>query len=133
MLRVMRKLIALLVALVATTALVAGCSTASASADLDGAAFAEQVATPGVITLDVRTPGEFAAGHIPGAVNIDVESGTFEQDIAALDPGATYAVYCRSGRRSAVAIGIMEGAGFTSMSNLAGGISAWPGELVTGP
>ena len=129
----MRKFIALVLALLASTALVAGCSSSSASADLDGTAFAEQVATPGVITLDVRTPEEFAAGHIPGAVNMNVESGTFEQDLSALDPNATYAVYCRSGRRSAEAISIMEGAGFTSMSNLAGGIAAWPGELVTGP
>lgn len=134
----MRRLFANILALIAVTSLLAACSSSSAesnsstSANADEAAFAAAIATPGTIVLDVRTPEEFAAGHIPGAININVESGTFEQDITALDPSATYAVYCRSGRRSADAIAIMEGAGFTSMVNLDGGILAWTGELVAG-
>lgn len=100
-------------------------SDQAASADLDAAAFGELVARDGVVVLDVRTPGEYAEGHLPGAVNIDVEAADFGARIAELDPDATYAVYCRSGNRSAVALERMREAGFTDASHLLGGIGAW--------
>lgn len=100
-------------------------SDQAASADLDAAAFGELVARDGVVVLDVRTPGEYAEGHLPGAVNIDVEAADFGDRIAELDPDATYAVYCRSGNRSAVALERMREAGFTDASHLLGGIGAW--------
>jgi rhodanese-related sulfurtransferase len=65
--------------------------------------------------IDVRTPAEFAEGHIAGAVNIDVEASDFAGQIKALDPKAPYFVYCRSGRRSAIAADQMAGAGFTDI------------------
>jgi rhodanese-related sulfurtransferase len=74
--------------------------------------------------IDVRTGDEFAAGHIEGAVNIDVEAGDFTERIAALDPGAAYMVYCRSGRRSAIAASAMKDAGFTRLYDL-GGVEDW--------
>ncbi|MEZ5216207.1 MAG: rhodanese-like domain-containing protein [Ilumatobacteraceae bacterium] len=74
--------------------------------------------------IDVRTPAEFADGHLADAVNLDVSGGEFEQLIAPLDHGATYVVYCRSGNRSAAAAKIMADAGFTSVFDL-GGITAW--------
>ncbi len=77
------------------------------------------------IPLDVRTPSEFAAGHITGAVNLDVESAEFPQLVATLDPAKNYAVYCRSGNRSKVAMTAMNQAGFTHLFDLAGGIGAW--------
>ncbi|HWS58591.1 MAG TPA: rhodanese-like domain-containing protein [Actinotalea sp.] len=97
----------------------------SSATTLDAAAFGERVAEPDVVVLDVRTPEEFAAGHLPGAVNANLESGTFTDDLAALDPAATYAVYCRSGNRSAQALGIMQDAGFDDVAHLDGGIAAW--------
>ena len=65
--------------------------------------------------IDVRTPAEYAAGHIAGARNIDVEGADFASAIAALDKGAAYLVYCHSGRRSAMAAEQLAAAGFTDI------------------
>jgi phage shock protein E len=70
------------------------------------------------VIIDVRTPEEFAQGHLDGAINLDVESGAFESGLADLDPSATYAVYCRSGRRSAMAADVMAQNGFTDVADL---------------
>lgn len=91
----------------------------------NAADFASTISEPNVVVLDVRTPAEYASGHIANAINIDVESGMFEDDIASLDKSKTYAVYCHSGRRSANAAKIMAKAGFTTIYNLDGGVTAW--------
>ena len=113
---------------VASTAPVAG-------SQLPLAEFAAALKRPGTTLLDVRTPAEFAEGHLPGAVNIDVQSPDFDARLAALPADATYAVYCRSGNRSAAAVERMTAAGFTRAYDLAGGIVDWQdagGEVVTG-
>jgi phage shock protein E len=119
---------------------VAGCSGSTGSAahatvqNLDPQAFADRASTPGVVILDVRTPEEFAAGHLPGAINVDVEAPDFTDQVATLDKTATYAVYCRSGNRSAVAMDEMSREGFTDLADLSGGITAWAqagGSIVT--
>jgi len=74
--------------------------------------------------IDVRTPAEFANGHIDGAVNLDLEGGGFSAGIAALDHGTPYLVYCQSGRRSAIAAATMVAAGFTQVYDM-GGLTAW--------
>ena len=94
-------------------------------ATLDADAFAAAMATAGTVILDVRTPAEFASGHIEGAVNIDVGSPDFGAKIGELDKGASYAVYCRSGNRSATALSQMDAAGFTQAYHLGGGVQAW--------
>lgn len=76
---------------------------------------------PGTVVLDVRTPGEYADGHLEGARNIDLQSPTFDSEIAALDPDAEYVVYCRSGSRSALAAARMADAGVVNVTD-AGGI-----------
>jgi rhodanese-related sulfurtransferase len=120
----MRRLIILLGLLLGTTALVAGCSSSSSSVqNVSAQEFMTAAAEPGTVVVDVRTPGEYAAGHVDGAVNIDVESADFGAQIAALPTDTTYAVYCRSGRRSAVATDQMAEAGFTSLVNLQGGVA----------
>lgn len=87
--------------------------------------FSTAMAKPGTIVLDVRTPAEYASGHLPQAQNIDIEAGDFATKIASLDKNATYAVYCRSGNRSGVALEQMAGVGFTHLYDLDGGIGAW--------
>ncbi len=87
--------------------------------------FAQKIADPAVVILDVRTPAEFASGHIAGAVNVDFESGSFDQDIQKLENSQTYAVYCRSGNRSGQATSIMAKNGFSSVFNLNGGVLDW--------
>ncbi len=67
--------------------------------------------------VDVRTPAEFATGHLAGAVNIDVQSDGFDAAIGELDPAGNYFVYCRSGNRSAQAIERMTDAGFSQLVN----------------
>jgi rhodanese-related sulfurtransferase len=112
-------------ALIASVLLLAGCSSSTGAIDLGVSEFSTKVAEAGVITLDVRTPGEFAEGHIEGARLIDFQSGNFENEIAALDKNATYAVYCRSGNRSGQAVKVMQDAGFTNVFNMNGGVIEW--------
>ena len=82
-------------------------------------------ASSGVVVLDVRTPEEFAAGHLAGAVNLDLRSATFDADLALLDHATSYLVYCHSGNRSAMAVQAMQQLGFTDVADLQGGITAW--------
>lgn len=120
---------------VALVVSVAACSSASAATeDVNVEEFASVIEGPGIVILDVRTPEEFAQGHIAGSININVESPDFTSKVEQLDKSRTYAVYCRSGRRSGVATQQMESLGFTSLYNMNGGVIDWAGagfELVT--
>jgi phage shock protein E len=118
----MKKLIAVLFA---TTLAITSCGSPSAAVDLNPADFQAKAQETGVILLDVRTVGEYAAGHIEGALNIDVEGMTFESEIKQLDNTKTYAIYCQSGRRSRIAAETMTKAGFTKLFNLDQGIGSW--------
>jgi phage shock protein E len=73
------------------------------------------------VVIDVRTPGEFAEGHLEGAINIDVQAADFDAQITELPTDGDYVVYCRSGNRSATAVTRMEGLGFDSLLD-AGGV-----------
>ena len=73
--------------------------------------------------IDVRTPEEFAAGHLEGAMNIDVEGADFAGAVSTLDKAGTYVLYCHSGRRAGMALETMTNLGFTNLTN-AGGIDA---------
>jgi rhodanese-related sulfurtransferase len=92
--------------------------------NLDADQFAEKISDKSVVILDVRTAAEFAEGHIPSAINLDVLSDYFTADISALDKSLEYAIYCRSGKRSVDAATAMDEIGF-STSNLSGGIISW--------
>jgi phage shock protein E len=97
--------------------------------------FSNAMKAPGTVVLDVRTPAEFASGHLPAALNLDIEDPGFAAGIAALDKKGTYAVYCRSGNRSGTALQDMTAAGFTHVYDLEGGIGAWQemgGPMATG-
>jgi len=75
--------------------------------------------------VDVRTRKEFDAGHIPEAVNIDVNSPDFQEKVAKLDKSKTYLVHCASGGRSVTACKKLAPAGFEHLVNLEGGYKAW--------
>ncbi len=118
----MKKLLVLIAALLGVS-LLASCGGSGGSVStVDPQAFLSTAKQSGVVVVDVRTPSEYAAGHVDGAVNIDVEGATFDAEIAKLDKNATYAVYCHSGRRSGLATDAMAKAGFTHVYNLQGGI-----------
>ena len=78
-----------------------------------------------VVVLDVRTAEEFADGHMPGAINLDIRGGKFAETLAGLDKSKTYLVHCAVGGRSAKACGQMDGMKFDKVLNLSGGITAW--------
>jgi len=77
------------------------------------------------IVLDVRTPKEFAAGHIPGAVNVDINAPDFTQKISALKKDKTYLVHCDAGGRSARACEKMDELGVQHLVDLAPGFKGW--------
>ena len=87
--------------------------------------FADVIASPDVTIVDVRTPEEFAQGHIEGAVNIPVEYADFTDQVSQLDADSTYAVYCRSGNRSQTAVDQMSGVGVNGIYELESGTNGW--------
>jgi rhodanese-related sulfurtransferase len=120
-----------LLALLVILALVpAGAARADDFALIEPQALAERLETadPPLLVLDVRTAAEFDAGHIPGAVNIphDVLGGR----IAELGPTdqRDIIVYCRSGRRSALALAILQEAGLKRLFHLDGDYLRWSEE-----
>jgi len=72
------------------------------------------------VIIDVRTPQEFAEGHLDGAINLDIYDPGFENSVGSLDFGGTYVVYCRSGQRSANALAFMRSIGIDNVTNLGG-------------
>ncbi len=81
------------------------------------------------VLIDVRTIEEFNEGAIEGALNIDVFSPNFQAEIEKLDKNKNYFVVCRSGGRSMSAAGAMESMGFANVTNMAGGMMSWMGEM----
>jgi len=79
---------------------------------------------PEAVLIDVRTPKEFEAGHLDGAVNLDYFADDFWDRIEELDPNGAYFVYCRSERRSIRACTLMQNGGFLKVYNLSGGLKA---------
>src|SRR3954468_14892505 len=76
------------------------------------------------VVLDVRTKREFEAGHIPGAVNIDVNAPDFDKKVAKLDKSKTYLVHCAGGVRSVKACEKLAPLKFENLYNLEGGYKA---------
>ena len=120
----MKKILSILLAFVGLSS---ACSQKQYE-DVSVEQFAELIKSDHVFLLDVRTADEFAEGHIPGAVNIDVKRDAFlEQAKQQLPRDKTIAVYCRSGRRSANACDKLAAEGYKTV-NLTGGILAWEAE-----
>ena len=83
--------------------------------------------TPGAVLLDVRTPEEFAAGHIPGSRNVPLDA-LGRSDLPE-DLGAPLFLYCLSGARSRQAAALLRQAGYTDVTDL-GGIHKYRGKVV---
>jgi rhodanese-related sulfurtransferase/rubrerythrin len=80
--------------------------------------------------VDVRQPGEYEKGHLPGARLIPV--GQLDERLAELDPGKITIVYCAAGVRSRAAASVLERSGFPEVHSMAGGINAWSGLVAEG-
>ena len=77
------------------------------------------------VILDVRSPSEFAAGHVPGATNLNVSASDFAQRVGALPKDKPYLVHCAAGARSARAVGKMSQMGFKELYDFSGGWGEW--------
>jgi phage shock protein E len=114
--------------------LAAGCGGGAATATqaqaietVSPAQAGDLLASPpaGLVVLDVRTPDEFASGHLAGAVNLDFYSASFATDLAALNRDVPYLIYCHTGNRSGQTREMMRQLGFERVYDLQGGIAAW--------
>lgn len=95
-------------------------------------AFAKEIkSTPKPQILDVRTPEEFAEGHIDNAVNIDWQNENFVKNTKKLNKNKPVYVYCRSGKRSLKASEKLSALGFKKIYNLDGGYQKWNAESKT--
>ena len=83
------------------------------------------IAEKKVVVLDVRSPAEFASGHIQGATNLDIHGKDFKTKLAEMDKDQPYLVHCAVGMRSAKACTAMSGLGFKNVYDLKGGLDAW--------
>jgi len=123
-----------ILALSACTASSEPAATAAPAVEAEGSppageASARAAREQGRTVIDVRTPEEFAAGHVAGAINLNLQDPDFAERVAALDPEVDYVVYCRSGNRSATAATQMRAAGLDVLDG--GGLqtmaaAGWP-------
>jgi rhodanese-related sulfurtransferase len=93
--------------------------------DLKVEEFAKLAADKGNAILDVRTSREYAAGHLAGALNLDIHSPDFEKKAGEIGKDKTCLVYCASGVRSVKACKVLGQLGFVKIYNLPGGFGAW--------
>ncbi len=87
---------------------------------LSACASGDKVDVSSATVIDVRTAAEYAAGHLEGARNIDMQASDFIQQVSGLPKDGSYLLYCRSGARAGQAMTTMTGLGFTDVRNLGG-------------
>lgn len=105
--------------------LLVSCATRNPSRQVEALEFSRLIcADTSALVLDVRTGDEFAAHHIPHAVNMDYYSGDFRSQLFSLDKNKTIYIYCLSGGRSEEAASLLEGAGYRVVE-MTGGINSW--------
>jgi rhodanese-related sulfurtransferase len=120
---------------------VAGSQSQAESEETAVASIAPAAAAPGVISsadlvarlesddvpviLDVRSPEEYSAGHIPGAINVPYDQISAHLDSLGAFRGREIVVYCRSGRRAGIAETALVEAGFSGVLDLDGHMQSW--------
>ena len=92
---------------------------------VDATTFQAKLKEPGAQVVDVRTDGEFAKGHIAGAINNDWLEDGFLERARTLDPKKPVLVYCAAGGRSEEAAAALRKAGFMNVTDLQGGFTGW--------
>ena len=107
---------------------ISGCNSNDNITSVSAPEFDKEIKANSVQLLDVRTPQEYAEGHIDGAFNINIQSDDFQQRAEKeLSKDSTILVYCRSGRRSMEAAEMLTKLGY-KVVNLKGGIIEWKGD-----
>ncbi len=89
------------------------------------AVIAALLGEPEFVLLDIRTPEEVEAGHLPGAVNLDFRNPDFANELDKLDRDRIYLIYCRTANRTGQAFDLMTTMGFTKVYDMQGGIREW--------
>lgn len=105
--------------------LISACGAASGSQNISSATLFNQLQNEEMLILDVRTPEEYRAGHVPGAINIPHTELSRQIDKLTNYKNSPVVVYCRSGRRAGVANNILSKAGFQQLLHLEGDIIGW--------
>ena len=90
-----------------------------------GKAAAKLKKDPKIVVVDLRTPKEFFAGHIKGAININMNDKNFAAKLGKLDRKKTYLMHCRSGGRSSASLQVWKRLGFEKVLHLASGTLGW--------
>lgn len=102
--------------------------------DIDPKTFSEKInKTPNAQVIDVRTPREFAGGHIDNAINIDFLNDNFKTNAQKLDKTKPVFVYCKTNNRSPRASAMLEELGFKTIYNMQGGLLKWDAEGLSKP
>ena len=81
------------------------------------------------LMLDVRSPAEYAEGHLPGAINIPYDELAGRLDELGAERNAEIVVYCRSGRRASLAESVLVESGFSNVLDLNGHWLGWSGAM----
>lgn len=122
------KLAITLIIMTMSATQITGCNSSDNITSVSAPEFDKEIKADSVVLLDVRTPQEYAEGHIDGALNINIQSDSFRQRAEKeLSKDSTILIYCRSGRRSMEAAGILSELGY-KVVNLKGGIIEWKGD-----
>ena len=108
-----------------TKAAAAAARTQGGFKEVNAAEFEKRRAKGKTVVLDVRSPEEFARGHVPGALNADINSPDFDAKVASIDKKQTVLVNCHAGSRGAIASAALAKLGFKTVCNLEGGLAAW--------
>jgi rhodanese-related sulfurtransferase len=122
--RVLRVVIGLSVLI--ATALSCGQAVAEPGASIEPSELAARIASgKAPVILDVRTADEFAAGHIPGAINVPLDKLAERLAGLKLAPTQEIVVHCQHGGRAAKAESILRESGYTNLLDLSGHMEAW--------
>lgn len=114
-----------LAAVLVLSLLAAGCGAERGGSHDVAPSEALALAEQGALVLDVRTPAEYAAGHVPGAVNVPYDELSSRIDEIDARRGGPVVVYCEKGPRASKASAVLTDAGFSSVRALAGHMSAY--------
>jgi rhodanese-related sulfurtransferase len=126
--RITRYSAARVTVFIALVALLASCARnhAAAGGPIDPSELAARISSGSAPTiLDVRTPEEFASGHIAGAINVPVSELPARLASLKLSPGEEIVVHCQRGSRAASAESILRESGYTRVRDLSGHMEAW--------
>lgn len=103
----------------------AGCAQAEWKETAPAELLQRQAAGEKVLVIDVRSPEEFAAGHVPGALNLPHDRITGNEPQLKDWKQKPVVIYCKSGRRAGMAAGVLEQQGFGRLEHLSGDIGGW--------